>query len=54
LTTVVHYVTRKLIAGHLVEGTMAPGAEIGIRVDQTSRASTQDTAAVVRLWSSKG
>lgn len=40
-------VTEKLIESHLVEGTMKPGSEIGIRIDQTL---TQDaTGTVVML-----
>jgi aconitate hydratase len=37
-------VTRKLIAAHLVEGEPTPGAEIGIRIDQTL---TQDATGTL-------
>jgi len=40
-------VTQKLIEGHLLEGEMVPGAEIGLRIDQTL---TQDaTGTLVML-----
>src|ERR1051325_9986342 len=40
-------VTRKLLDSHLVEGTLQPGAEIGLRIDQTL---TQDaTGTLVML-----
>jgi len=40
-------VTQKLIQSHLVEGTMQPGEEIGLRIDQTL---TQDgTGTLVML-----
>lgn len=40
-------VTQKLVSAHLVEGDMKPGAEIGIRIDQTL---TQDaTGTLVML-----
>lgn len=37
-------VAQKLIASHLVEGTMTPGTEIGIRIDQTL---TQDATGTL-------
>lgn len=40
-------VTAKLIASHLVSGTLRPGEEIGIRVDQTL---TQERDGNGRRW----
>ncbi|MDS1272248.1 aconitate hydratase [Lipingzhangella sp. LS1_29] len=39
-----HTVAQKLIAAHLVDGDMTPGAEIGLRVDQTL---TQDATGTL-------
>ena len=36
--------TRKIIAAHLVEGDMAPGNEVAIKIDQTL---TQDATATM-------
>jgi aconitate hydratase len=37
-------VTQQLIEAHLVDGTMTPGEEIGLRIDQ---ALTQDTTGTM-------
>src|SRR5436190_9776875 len=42
-------VSRKLIAEHLVEGEMTPGAEIGIRVDQTLTQDATGTMVMLEL-----
>lgn len=41
--------TQKLIKSHLVEGTMVPGAEIGIRIDQTLTQDSTGTMAYLQL-----
>ncbi|MEU8346978.1 aconitate hydratase [Spirillospora sp. NPDC048832] len=42
-------VARKLIASHLVSGEMRPGAEIGIRVDQTLTQDATGTLVMLEL-----
>ncbi|MFI0374414.1 aconitate hydratase [Actinomadura sp. 1N219] len=42
-------VARKLIASHLVSGEMTPGAEIGIRVDQTLTQDATGTMVMLEL-----
>ena len=43
-------VTQKLIETHLVTGTMKPGEEIGLRIDQTL---TQDATGTWSCWNSR-
>ncbi len=40
---------QKIIAGHLVEGEIAPGAEVGIRIDQTLTQDATGTMAYLQL-----
>jgi aconitate hydratase len=40
---------RKLIAAHLIEGEMAPGEEIGIRIDQTLTQDATGTMVMLEL-----
>src|SRR6476661_7371726 len=42
-------VTQKLIASHLVTGTMAPDEEIGIRIDQTLTQDATGTLVMLEL-----
>jgi aconitate hydratase len=42
-------VARQLIAAHLVEGTMRPGEEIGIRIDQTLTQDATGTLVMLEL-----
>lgn len=42
-------VARKLIAGHLVDGEMVPGAEIGLRVGQTLTQDATGTMVMLEL-----
>jgi len=42
-------VAQKLISGHLVEGRMVPGEEIGIRVDQTLTQDATGTLVMLEL-----
>ncbi len=42
-------VTEKLIAAHLVEGRMTPGAEIGLRIDQTLTQDATGTMVMLEL-----
>ena len=42
-------VTRKLIAAHLVEGEMVPGAEIGLAIDQTLTQDATGTLVMLEL-----
>lgn len=42
-------VAHKLIASHLVEGTMGPGEEIGIRIDQTLTQDATGTLVMLEL-----
>ncbi|MBE1535724.1 aconitate hydratase [Actinomadura algeriensis] len=42
-------VARKLIAAHLVSGEMTPGAEIGVRVDQTLTQDATGTMVMLEL-----
>ncbi|MDN5901508.1 MAG: aconitate hydratase, partial [Brachybacterium sp.] len=42
-------VAQKLIAAHLVEGTPEPGAEIGLRVDQTLTQDATGTMVMLEL-----
>jgi len=42
-------VTQKLIQGHLVEGEMEPGREIGIRIDQTLTQDATGTLVMLEL-----
>jgi len=42
--------TQKLIRDHLVEGRMEPGAEIGIRVDQTLNQDATGTLVMLGEW----
>jgi predicted aconitate hydratase len=42
-------VTQKLISGHLVEGKMVPGEEIGIRIDQTLTQDATGTLVMLEL-----
>jgi hypothetical protein len=44
-------VSEKLIASHLVEGEMKPGAEIGLRVDQTLTQDATGTLVMLELES---
>ena len=39
-------VAEKLISSHLVDGEMKPGAELGLRVDQTL---TQDALSLIHI-----
>jgi aconitate hydratase len=41
--------TRRLIAGHLLEGEMIPGGEIGIRIDQTLTQDATGTLVMLEL-----
>ena len=45
--------TYKILAGHLVEGKMASGEEIGIRIDQTLTQDATGTTAFL-LFESMG
>jgi aconitate hydratase len=42
-------VTQKLISSHLIEGEMIPGAEIGIRIDQTLTQDATGTMVMLEL-----
>src|SRR5699024_1225153 len=42
-------VAQKLIAAHLVEGELEPGAEIGLRVDQTLTQDATGTMVMLEL-----
>src|SRR5512132_3372082 len=42
-------VAQKLIAGHVVHGEMTPGAEIGIRIDQTLTQDATGTLVMLEL-----
>lgn len=42
-------VTQKLIAAHLVEGEMAPGKEIGLKIDQTLTQDATGTLVMLEL-----
>jgi aconitate hydratase len=42
-------ITRKLIQSHLLSGTMTPGAEIGIRIDQTLTQDATGTMVMLEL-----
>ena len=42
-------VTQKLIRHHLVEGTMLPGQEIGIHIDQTLTQDATGTLVMLEL-----
>lgn len=42
-------VTQKLISAHLVEGEMAPGKEIGLRIDQTLTQDATGTLVMLEL-----
>ncbi|MBK8904193.1 MAG: aconitate hydratase [Anaerolineaceae bacterium] len=42
-------VTQKLIASHLLEGSMEPGAEIGLKVDQTLTQDATGTMVMLEL-----
>jgi aconitate hydratase len=42
-------VARQLIASHLVEGTMLPGGEIGLRIDQTLTQDATGTLVMLEL-----
>lgn len=42
-------VTQKLIEPHLVSGRMAPGAEIGLRIDQTLTQDATGTLVMLEL-----
>jgi aconitate hydratase len=42
-------VTQKLIAGHLVEGDMEPGTEVGLRIDQTLTQDATGTMVMLEL-----
>ena len=42
-------VARQLIAAHLVEGTMRPGSEIGLRIDQTLTQDATGTLVMLEL-----
>jgi aconitate hydratase len=42
-------VTRKLLDAHLVEGTLQPGAEIGLRIDQTLTQDATGTLVMLEL-----
>ncbi|HEX6200838.1 MAG TPA: aconitate hydratase [Thermoanaerobaculia bacterium] len=42
-------VTQKLIRSHLVEGSMEPGAEIGLRIDQTLTQDATGTMVMLEL-----
>ncbi|WP_067168504.1 aconitate hydratase [Microtetraspora niveoalba] len=42
-------VTQKLIGAHRVDGTMAPGAEIGLRIDQTLTQDATGTMVMLEL-----
>ncbi len=45
--------TWKIIKEHLVEGDMIPGAEIGIRIDQTLTQDSTGTMAYLQLEAMK-
>ena len=42
-------VARKLIQSHLVEGDTTPGAEIGLRIDQTLTQDATGTLVMLEL-----
>lgn len=42
-------VARKLIESHLVEGTAQPGAEIGLKIDQTLTQDATGTLVMLEL-----
>src|SRR5918999_1527502 len=42
-------IAQKLIADHLVEGELAPGVEVGIRVDQTLTQDATGTMVMLEL-----
>ncbi|GAF89169.1 unnamed protein product, partial [marine sediment metagenome] len=42
-------VTRKILADHLVSGELAPGSEIGVRVDQTLTQDATGTMAYLQF-----
>ncbi|HMB98621.1 MAG TPA: hypothetical protein VKM36_09075, partial [Balneolaceae bacterium] len=42
-------VTQKLIKSHLVEGELKPGAEIGIKIDQTLTQDATGTLVMLEL-----
>lgn len=44
-----HNVAQKLIASHLVEGSMEPGSEIGLKVDQTLTQDATGTMVMLEL-----
>jgi len=44
-----HNVTQKLIESHLVEGTLEPGAAIGLRIDQTLTQDATGTTVMLEL-----
>ena len=48
--------TQKIIGSHLVSGTMTPGSEIGLRIDQTLTQDATGTMAWLQfeLWASHG
>ena len=42
-------VAQKLIKAHLVDGTMTPGTEIGLRIDQTLTQDATGTLVMLEL-----
>ena len=50
--------TQKIIGSHLVSGTMTPGSEIGLRIDQTLTQDATGTMAYLEFesmpWASPG
>ena len=42
-------IAQKIIAAHLVDGTLSPGGEVGLRIDQTL---TQDATGTCLLYTS--
>ena len=48
-TTAAQNVTQKLVAAHLLSGSMEPGAEIGLRIDQTLTQDATGTMVMLEL-----
>lgn len=42
-------ITQKILESHLVEGTLAPGAEVGLRIDQTLTQDSTGTMAYLQF-----
>lgn len=49
MTHAAHNVAQKLIASHLVSGSLEPGAEIGLRIDQTLTQDATGTMVMLEL-----